>query len=110
MARPRTPTAVLRLRGSFRKDPRRALGREREPAPKAGIGAPPASLSPAAARAWLQLAEMAPPGSLGDSDRAYLEVAAELLAFKRVVGVAAMAAGKLNRLEVMLGKLGLRPA
>ena len=109
MARPRTPTRILALRGAFRKDPQREHARDGEPMPKAGIGKPPKTLSPGALEAWRQLVDNAPAGSLGDADRAYLEVAAELLALKRLVGVAAMSSAKLSRLEVMLGKLGLRP-
>src|SRR5690242_9271523 len=109
MARPRTPTEILKLRGAFRRNPSRALARAGEPIAKAGIGQPPATLSGAAATAWRYLVDIAPAGALGDADRAYLEIAAELLALKRAVGVAAMPSAKLNRLEVMLGKLGLRP-
>ena len=109
MARPRTPTEVLRLRGSFRRNPSRGLARAGEPVPKGEIGEPPATLSGPAATAWRYLSKIARPGSLGDADRAYLEIAAELLALKRELGVDAMSSAKLNRLETMLGKLGMRP-
>lgn len=90
--------------------PERAAARKDEPVPKSGIGDPPKGMSVGARKCWAYLVDIAPFGVLGDSDRAYLEVAAELLALKRRVGVQRMESAKLNRLETMLGKLGLNPA
>lgn len=110
MARPRTPTNVLELRGAYKKNPQRADERENEPEPKAGIGEAPEWMCSDEKKAWDYIVGIAPIGVLGDSDRAYLEIAAELLALKRRVGVEKVEASKLNRLETMLSKLGLNPA
>ena len=110
MARPRTPTNVLQLRGAFKKDPQRARARQNEPEPKAGIGSAPDWMAADAKAAWDYLVSIALPGVLGDSDRAYLEVAAELLALKRRVGLENIKAAKLGLLDRMLSKLGLNPA
>lgn len=108
--RPRTPSNVLEMRGAFVAHPERAAARKDEPVPNSDIGDPPKGMNVGARKCWVYLVEIAPHGVLGDSDRAYLEVAAELLALKRRVGVERMESAKLNRLETMLGKLGLNPA
>jgi len=41
MPRPRTPTAVLELRGSFRKNPARAVARAAEPRPRGTLAEQP---------------------------------------------------------------------
>lgn len=110
MARPRTPTNVLLLRGAGKKHPERMRDRLEEPQPKAGIGPAPSFFKVRQRECWDYLVGIAPPGVLGDSDRAYLEIAAELLAHKRTVGVGRIDPAKLNRLETMLGKLGMNPS
>src|SRR6185369_3569970 len=110
MARPRTPSNILDLRGAFKKDPQRGRDREDEPEPKAPVGDAPEHFTDEQKAAWKYIVGIAPLGVLGDSDRAYLEIAAELFALKRDVGVKEMESSKLNRLETMLSKLGLNPA
>lgn len=110
MARPRKPTNVLELNGAFRKNPARGREREGEAEPKAGIGPAPSWFGKKQVEAWDDLVRIAPIGVLGDSDRVYLELTAELLALKRRLGVLAMDRAKLNKLEAMLGKLGLNPS
>lgn len=108
--RPRKPSNVLEMSGAFRKNPQRRAERANEPQPTAPIGDPPPHLTANAARAWQDIVRLAPGGVLGDTDRLYVEIAAELLAMKRELGVLAMEPAKLNRLETMLGKLGMNPA
>ncbi|SDR06458.1 hypothetical protein [Pseudoxanthomonas sp. CF125] len=108
--RPRTPTNVLELRGAFNAHPERKHERQDEPVPAGPIGEAPKWMKAPEKRCWDHLVASSPPGVLGDSDRVYLEVAAELLALKRRVGIENMEAAKLNRLETMLGKLGMNPA
>jgi hypothetical protein len=84
--------------------------RQEEPTPAAPIGEAPKWMKAAEKRCWEHIVSTCPPGVLGDSDSVYLEVAAELLALKRRVGIENMDAAKLNRLETMLGKLGMNPA
>lgn len=108
--RPRTPTNVLDLRGAFKKNPDRKRDREDEPQPKAGIGPPPKWFKADEKRAWDYLVGIAPIGVLGDSDRAYLEIASRLLAYSRRLSIEELEQAKVNRLETMLSKLGLNPA
>ncbi|HEY2396426.1 MAG TPA: hypothetical protein VGH81_10680 [Rudaea sp.] len=110
MARPKTPTNVLELSGAFRKNPQRRRGRDGEPVPKAGIGPAPAHLSADESAAWDDIVSDSSPGVLGDSDRAYLEITAGLLALERRVGFENMDCSKLRLLSTMLGKLGLNPS
>ena len=108
--RPRKPSNVLEMSGAFRKNPQRRKEREGEPQPAQPIGPPPDWMPDNVQEAWRDIVRLAPGGVLGDCDRIYVEVASELLALKRQLGVMAMEPAKLNRLETMLGKLGMNPA
>lgn len=105
--RPRTADAILELRGSFEKDPQR---RRETAIPKAGIGPCPPEQVMSRSEAWDFLVSISIPGVLGDRDRATLRIAADLFALYTRVGVEEMEAAKLNRLDTMLGKLGLNPS
>jgi hypothetical protein len=75
--RTRTPTAVLELRGAFKKNPQRGRERDGEPKPQNPIGPPPSSLKEAEKTAWK---EMAAEGFwLTSADRFMLEIAAGLI-------------------------------
>jgi hypothetical protein len=78
MARPRTPSNVLELRGSFKKNPQR----RREDA--AGAGPvdlkPPAHIPTDVAPAWRWICERLPKVVLTASDEVAIEAAARLLA------------------------------
>src|SRR5688572_24240769 len=52
VARPRTPTAVLELKGAFKKDPKRKKAREGEPVVEAPIGVPPKHIGEVAKSVW----------------------------------------------------------
>lgn len=106
MARPRTPTNVLELKGAFKKNPQRA----RQDAESVGpLSSAPPHLAGAELDAWNEIAQYAPPGVLTDSDRIALEVAANLLAQFRNDPVE-FPSTKLVRLEALLGKFGMTPA
>ena len=106
MARPRTPTNVLALRGAFDKNPDRA----REDAETTGpIGEPPEYFKPDEAAAWNEIVSNAPVAVLRNSDRFILELASRLLAEQRGNWLDFPAA-RLARLEAMLGKMGLSPS
>ncbi len=106
MARPRTPTNVLALRGAFDKNPDRA----REDAETTGpIGEPPEYFNEKEAAAWTEIVENAPVDVLRNSDRFILELASRLLAEQRDNWLDFPAA-RLARLEAMLGKMGLSPS
>ena len=110
MARPRTATNVLALKGAFKKDPARGRERENEPEPNAGIGPAPDSLAEDERAAWDQLVERCPRGVLGDCDANHMEVAAKLMAYTRRVPVEEWQAAYIARLDAMLGKMGMNPA
>lgn len=78
MARPRTPSNVLELRGAFAKNPQR----RRKDAEGAGPfnAEPPAELPGEAVRAWRILAERVPKVALTSSDEIALAQAARTLA------------------------------
>lgn len=106
MARPRTPTKVLELRGAFKKHPERA----RQDAEAVGeLTDPPPHISGAVLGAWKEIAKYAPRDVLTDSDRLSIELAANLLAQFRQDPVEFTAA-KLMRLEALLGKFGMTPS
>ena len=106
MARPRTPTNVLELKGSFKKDPQR----KREDAEAAGpLGGSPAHINGAVLGAWNEIVASAPREVLTGSDALAIELAANLLAQFRADPVEFTAA-KLVRLEALLGKFGMTPA
>lgn len=110
MARPRIPTNVHELKGSFKHNPDRGRAREAEPEPKAGIGPAPDYLSPQEKDAWDYLVGIAPNAVLGDCDRGHMELTAKLFAYSRSVTMAEMDAAKLNKLLACLGQLGMNPA
>lgn len=56
MARPRKPTAVLKLSGAFDKNPKRGRERENEPESTAPLGDCPGDLDEAERARWLELA------------------------------------------------------
>ena len=58
MARPKTPTNLLRLRGSDKVNPGRMKKRENEPQPEKGQGEPPAWLSPRGRRQYRKLSRI----------------------------------------------------
>jgi hypothetical protein len=55
MGRPRTPTAVLKLRGAFINHPSRGRDREFEPRIATGLPAPPQYLESGPAAMWLAI-------------------------------------------------------
>ena len=79
MARPRTPTNILKLRGAGKKNPARMRERENEPKPDGGIGSAPEHLSDAQQQIWDELVDIIPPGVLGNTDRIWLERTSQLL-------------------------------
>jgi phage terminase small subunit len=105
MARPRTPTAVLELRGSFKTHPSRK--RPDEPRPTGKLGDPPPHLGEAALAAWHEIVGMAPPGVLTSADRWAVEIAAGLMAQFRAGDLLPAGVGHLRGI---LGRMGLTPA
>ncbi len=105
MARPKTPTAVLEMRGAFKAHPGRR--RPDEPKPTGELGEPPPHLDEAAANAWREIAEAAPAGVLTSADRLAVEIAATLMAQFRAGDLLPAGVGHLRGI---LGRMGLTPA
>ena len=107
MARPRTATQLLELRGAFKKDPQRLRV---DPEPTGTLRKkPPANLTTDQKQAWQRIARIAPAGVLQNSDEIMIELASVLLAeFQADPGM--MPTARLLRLETQLGKLGLSPS
>lgn len=106
MPRPRKPTAVLKLVGAFKANPKRT---RTDPEPSGPLGDPPEHLSEAERACWRELVVMSPPGVLTGGDAWAVEIAARLMAEYRADGRLFQAA-KLSRLQAALGSLGLSPA
>jgi hypothetical protein len=109
MARNRTATNVLQLKGAFKHDPART--RVDPPTPELER---PTKADLKAFRsheeAWDYLVATMPRGILRKRDRIYIEIAAKLLYEFRRVGAHGIEPAKLVRLETMLCKLGLNPS
>lgn len=107
MARPRTPTKVLDARGAFKRHPERKRGGE--PEVRDPLGAPPEDLSPAELRWWHEFAARAPVGVLTAADWPILLMASKLMA-EFMFDSTAMNAGRLGRLQSLLGTFGMTPS
>ena len=82
MSRPRTPTALLELRGSFKHDPQRNRVRQNEPLVTTPLPEPPAYLTAETTAAW---SEMKSWGYwLTSADKFLVEIAATLMARYRI--------------------------
>jgi hypothetical protein len=104
MARPRTPTGVLELRGAFKNHPSRWKDRESEPRVTATLPGPPGYLVPATAATWL---EMKSRGHwLTSADRFLVEIAATLMARYRIDK---LKSADVSQLIGLLGKIGFSP-
>lgn len=106
MARPRTPTNVLELRGAFDKNPNR---RRVDPETSGEIGDPPEYFDQAHRDIWQEIVSNAPLKVLTVADRQIVEIATRLI-FESRFDWENFSAGKIGRLESMLGKLGMTPA
>ena len=109
MARPRTPTNVLEMRGSFDKNPQRRSDREGAPIVKKPLGTVAAHLTLEQKKCWKEIAKITPKGVLTEADRITVELAACLLAEFRE-DPAGFSGAKLARLEAITGKMGLNPS
>jgi len=106
MARPRTPSKVLDIRGAFKKNPQRK--RLNEPMPvgevgKYGIG----TTNPS--EIWDELVSICPPHVLKNSDRLVMEIAVEYLRQFRE-SPASYSNERVRILISLLGKFGMTPS
>lgn len=76
MARNRTPSNILELRGAFDKNPQR---RREEPKVDSEPGQPPEHFDDARCATWAEIVDMAPEGVLTKADRIAVEMLADLM-------------------------------
>ena len=104
MARPRTPTAALELRGAFKKDPARKEARANEPVVDSPLGEPPESFHQVERLIW---AEMAAEGHwLTGADRFLFEIAVRLMSMHRA---GCLGDKNITKLIQALVRLGFSP-
>lgn len=104
MSRPRTLTAVLELRGAFRRNPNRLKDRKYEPIVTTPLPEPPKYLTKAAMATW---AEMESWGFwLTSADQFLVAIAATLIAR---YWIDELKSGDVSPLIGLLGKLGFSP-
>lgn len=107
MARPRKPTRILELTGSFKKDPKRKKTRAREPQPEAGLGKPPKTFDESERARWKELIAICAQGVLTKQDRPAAESLCQLWAKSRRN---AISVSERSLLHGLFGKFGLSPA
>jgi hypothetical protein len=109
MARHRTPTSLLELSGSAKKNAARMKrqGRDSEPKPDPNFGDPPARLTESQRTLWLELVDQIPGSVITKSDRWLVELAVRLQE-KIITGVAL--GSDVSNLNRCLSQLGLTPA
>lgn len=108
MARNRTPTNVLDLKGSYKNHPERKRERANEPEPKAGIGPSPDHFDELQQKTWNELVGIIPAGVLGDCDRWTVEIAVRLMCKLRADG--GLAGAEYGNLIKCLSVMGMTPA
>jgi hypothetical protein len=109
LARPRKPTAALKLSGSLKHNPDRGRARKDEPIPKGKVGPCPETFNEAEAAAWDTLVEKG--FWLTDADETLLAVAARAQAyFESVTSYVTIDTKIVGQLITVLSKLGFSPA
>ena len=107
MARPRTPSNVLELRGSFKAQPSRR--RIAEPQPPYPVGDCPARLNDGERAAWDEIVSTCCPGVLTNADRLAVELAARLLSESWDMG-RGFHDKRRTQLHQLLGCFGMNPS
>ena len=105
MARPRTPTNVLEMRGAFATHPERRKERTNEPQEERELGDPPKHFNVDQIAAWNELADMGR-SWLTFADRAILTLAASLYADVKMYGTL-VASKQATLLSKVLAQIGL---
>jgi hypothetical protein len=78
MARPRTPTALLEVKGAFLPGANPSRARESEPVSTRPLGNPPKHLSKERKKLWKEIAKRLAPGVAMESDRDAFELMVRL--------------------------------
>ncbi len=107
MSRPRTPTAILEAKGSFKTHANRRRGGE--PVQKEPIGNAPKDLTDVETVEWKQLVKDCCPGVLTAADRNTVKMVARLQCeYDR--DLSDMQTSKLALLNKLYGQLGMTPS
>lgn len=105
MTRPRTPTATLKARGAFEKNPQR---KRKDPPTKGPLGDPPGTLPSQMHATWVELADDAPIGVLTQADRGMFEDLVRLKYERRTDPKFTMA--KQSQLNWLYSRCGMTPS
>src|SRR5690349_11656337 len=105
--RPRKPSNVLELRGTFKKDPQRR--RTPVKAPEGPFGAAPDRFDDEQRACWDEILGLIPPAILAKADRVQVELLATLLAEFRQAYYA-FPAQKIGHMRILLDGLGMSPS
>ncbi len=108
MGRPRTPTNVLNLKGSFNSHADRKRARENEPKPEE-IEEAPDSLDDDHKVIWYEILESIPVGVIGQSDALALEMLTKLIYIMRY-DFSNMSGVQLGRTESLFARFGMTPS
>lgn len=104
----RKPISILSASGATAKNPQRFRERMDEPVPTSKLGAPPKHLPDAVKSAWKEIVKQAAPGTLFNTDRIALEVAATMLVRFRAGEFSK--ASEVSTLVSLLARFGMTPA
>lgn len=107
MARPKTPSKVMELRGSYKNHPENR--NKHEPKPEGPLGPPDAGLTPSQRNAWNTIANAAPLGVLTSADCFVIHTAAVLWA-EFLDDPQAMPTNRMGLMLRLLGSFGLSPS
>ena len=107
MSRPRTPTELLDVRGSFIANPSREEARRYEPVSDLTLGDPPTRLNADCQAIWYEVAAQMLPGVCKASDRQMFEVLVRLIAKLRA-GTIRMT--ELTALISLCGRFAMTPS
>jgi hypothetical protein len=104
MGRTRTPTAVLELRGAFKRNPDRLRARKNEPLVTTALPEPPPILPKPVKATWQEMKRYG--YWLTSADRFLVEIASTFVARYRAEE---LKSGDVSLLIGLLGKLGFSP-
>ena len=102
------PTNILKLAGSFAKDPARGRARKNEPKPKKAIPKSSRRLDAEGKKIYKELLAEMPPGVAFNSDKFALEILAHLLS-EFYSDPHVMPTSRIMAMKEMIAKFGLSP-
>lgn len=110
MARPRTPTNVLMMKGTFKQNPHYKKKREGEPTVEGAFPkTPPKWLTQEEQAVWYEVVRAAPSGVLTSADAILVEILSRLLSEFRQDG-AHWPTNKITQLRALLRSIGMDPS